>query len=220
MKLNSFDKFRSSARVALQPIRAKDRQEFLRDAYKLATARYKKEQLLETASTDAKSVRRSKTAKLLRVAKHLRNALKAIQRAEKAAPKDSPQLMEHLQVHEAFDLLEGAFDNIGFIAAMGIASVHPHHRTNLEKDHRAIYPNEFLKMVEERFAGTLVSIPRIEYSLVAALDSRLDNYRTSTGGPIRPILRHRIISGIFLAAFEEIYTVGRVKTALLRTQGD
>ena len=71
MKLNSFDKFRSSAdlQVALQPILlAKDRREFVRDAYKLATAKYKTEQLLETASTDAKSGRRSKTAKLLRVA--------------------------------------------------------------------------------------------------------------------------------------------------------
>lgn len=116
MTLDSFDKFRSSAelQVALQPVRAEDRRGFLRDAYKLAVAKYKKEQYLETSSADAKSVRLSKTAKLLHVAKHLRNALKDIQGAEKAVPEDPPQLMEHLQVHEAFDLLEGAFYDIGF----------------------------------------------------------------------------------------------------------
>jgi hypothetical protein len=219
MKLSSFDKFCSSAELqaAIRHIRAKDRGAFLRDAYKLARTKCEKEQLLESAGPDAKSVRQAKTAKLLRVAKHLRNALKDIQRAERAIPEDSPQLMQHLQVDEAFDLLEGAFDDIGFIVAMNIASVHPHHRTNLEKRHRAIYPNEFLNMVEDRFADIPVKIARLRYSLVAALNSRLDDCRTSTGGPIRPILRHRIISGVFLAAFDEIYSVGRVKTALLRT---
>jgi hypothetical protein len=221
MELSSFDKFCSSAELqaAIRHIRAKDRRAFLRDAYKLARTKSRKEQLLETAGQDAKSVRQAKTVKLLRVAKHLRNALKSIQTAERAVPEDSPQLMQHLQVHEAFDLLEGAFDDIGFIVAMNIASVHPHHRTGLEKNHRAIYPNEFLKLVEDRFADLPVKISRIEYALVAALNSRLDKCRTLTGGPIRPILRHKIISGVFLAAFEEIYPVGKVKTALYRTQG-
>jgi len=218
MILKTFEEFRSSVQQlpALQAIHQKDRRQFLIDAYKLAKEKYEKEIWMESAGQAAKSSRPS-TIKLLRVGKHIWNALVDIEKAKKAAPTSPPKLMRHLQVVEASELLRGAYDDLGFLIAMDIAAVHPHHRTGFEKQHRAIYPHGFLSKIEGKFSDMPARSSRFDYLLVAALSSRLDECATSTGSPLRPILRYKIICRVFLDALNQTYPVGTVKTALLRT---
>jgi hypothetical protein len=162
-------------------------------------------------------VRASSTRKLLRVAKHIRNALKEIERAKKSAPTNDSKLMRQLQVLEAYDLLRVAYGDLGFLIGMTIASIHSDHRTNFEKLFRAAYPNKFLNGVEEKFSAMPVRRSQLDYSLAAALNSLLDTCRTSLGTAMRPVVRHRIISCVFLAALKEKYDEGTVRTAISRT---
>jgi hypothetical protein len=127
--------------------------------------------------------------------------------------------MRHLQILEAAHLLRASYDDLGFLIAMDIAAIPPRHRNKNEKDHRAIYPHGLLRKFEEKFAEmpTGQAHARLNYLLSAALSSRLDRCRTSTGKPLRPIQRQRIISGVFGSALEQRYPKATVKTALRRT---
>jgi hypothetical protein len=221
MELKTFRQFRSAVQLApaFASIHPKDRRRFLIDAYNLAKEKYEKENWMETAHEAAKSSRASSTGKLFRVAKHIRNALAEIEKAKKAIPTGSPKLLKYLQVQESSDLLRAAYDDLGFLVGMDIAAIHPHHRTNFEKQHLDIYSDGFLSSVEKRFSDMPGRQSRFDYLLVAALSSRLDKCATSTGRPLRPIDRRKIISCIFLAALGQYYVEGTVKTALLRTSG-
>src|ERR1700683_578612 len=134
MELKTFKEFRSSFQQlrAFESIHVKDRRQFLRDAYKLAETKYQNEKLMETAGKAAKESR-SNTIKVLRVAKHIMNALRDIEKAKKATPVEWPKLMLHLQVLEAAALLRLAYDDLGVLIGMDIIAVHPHHRTAWEK---------------------------------------------------------------------------------------
>jgi hypothetical protein len=217
VKLRTFDEFRSSAELlkALETIPPTKRQRFLTDAYKLAKSKHERELWLERADNDANSARTSAMRKL-RGAKHIWNALNDIEKAKKAAQPDSPTLMRHLQVLEAYDLLRGAYDDLGFLIGMDIASIHPDFRTNFEKLFRATFPHTVLDGFEKKFSGMPVRQARIDYLFAASINSLLENLTTTKGGPIRPVVRHRIISKIFQAAFGELYPEGTVKTAILR----
>jgi hypothetical protein len=219
MEFKSFAKFRSSVQQlpAFQSIHPKDRRGFLTDAYKLAKAKYQKEQWMETAGQHAKSVRASAIRTHYRVAHHIFNALKDIEKAKKAAAPTDPKLMRQLQFLEAYDILRAGFDDLGFGIGMLIASIHPHHRTDLEKRFRAAYPHKFLSKVEERYWEIPARRSRFDYLLAREVSSRLDTCRTSSGRPIRPVDRYRIISRVFLAALGQTYIEKTVETALLRT---
>ena len=221
MELKTIGEFRSSMQQlpALQAIHQKDQQRFLIDAYKLAKQKYKYQQWMEGTGKVAKSIRASSTGKLYRCAKHIWNALADIEKAKKAVSASSPKLMRNLQVIEAADLLRGAYDDLGFLIAMDIAAIAPRHRSDMEKEHRAIYPHKLLSRFEEKFSGMPQgqAEARLNYLLAAALSSCLVRCRPSTGKSIRPIQRHRIISGVFTSALGQIYPKATVKTALYRT---
>ena len=218
MELKTFKEFRSSFQQlrAFESIHVKDRRQFLRDAYKLAETKYQNEKLMETAGKAAKESR-SNTIKFLRVAKHIMNALRDIEKAKKATPVEWPKLMLHLQVLEAAALLRLAYDDLGVLIGMDIIAVHPHHRTAWEKQHLTIYENKFLSLVEKRYSDMPARRNRFDYLLVAALNSRLDKCGTSTGRPLRPIERYRIITRVFLAALAQTYPEKTVESALGRT---
>jgi hypothetical protein len=219
MELKTFEEFRSSLQQlpAFESIHQKERIRFLHDAYELAKARYEKETWMDTAGKATKAARASSTSKLLRVAKHLKNAIEDIEKAKAAAPTASPELMLHLQVLEADGLLRSAYDDLEFLITMNIAAVHSYHRTDFEKFYRAANPHGFFNKVEKRFSEVPARQSRLNYLLVAALSSRLDECKTSTGLPIRASLRLKIISKVFCAALAAHYPVGTVKTALRRS---
>lgn len=219
MELKSFAKFRSSVQQlpAFQTIHPKDRRGFLSDAYKLAKAKYEKEQWMETAGQEAKSWRASVIRTHFRVSHHIFNALQDIEKAKKAAAPTDPKLMQGLDFLRAYDLLRAGLDDLGFFIGMEIAGIHPHHRTNFEKRFRADYPHKFLSKVEEKYWEIPARRSRFDYLLARDVSSRLDTCRTSSGKPLRPVDRYRIISCVFLAALGQTYVERTVETALLRT---
>jgi hypothetical protein len=218
MELKTFKEFRSVVQQlpAFESIHVKDRSQFLRDAYKLAEKKYQNELLMETMSKAAKASRPA-TIKFLRVAKHIMNALKDIEKAKKATPANWPKLMLHLQVLEAADLLRNAYDDLGYLIGMDIAAVHPHHRTGWEKQHVAIYDSKVFGWIEQQHRDMPTRRNRFDYFLVVALSSRLEKCRTSTGRLLRPIERYKIISAVFSAALTQIYSEKTVESALRRT---
>ncbi len=218
MTLKTFREFRSSLQQlpAFKSIHPKDRQGFLSDAYKLAKDKCEKEQWMETTARELARSSRASSTQELRSAQHVWNALVEINKAKQAAPTDQPTLIHCPQIDEAYESLRTTYDDLGFLIGMDIAAIHPHHRTAFEKRFRTTYPQKFCSVVEEKFTDIPARRSRFDYLLVAGLNSRLDKCATSDR-PLRPIDRYRIISQVFLAALQQTYDVGTIKTALRRT---
>jgi hypothetical protein len=206
MRLKKYRVFQSSIKDALEPLLPSNRASFIRHAYRLAKIRYQKEIELEEGYKRVPIIRRDRIA-YRKDATALKNFILDL--------RDNPRLMKWPEVKEAVEKLRLVYDDIGFLMAMAVVSMHPKDQTDVEKKHRAHYgKHRFLVSVENRKNIKLKSA-LLDYRLVRSLYESLVKFG---GKSISALQRYGIITRVCLDALEMTYPPVTVKKAHQRSE--